>query len=179
METRPQRKNIRLEKGNYDATGAYFITICTQNRRCLLSRVGTGVPDGPRIQLMPYGAIAEKYILQMNDFYQHIRAESYVIMPNHIHLLLVVCGPSRTPVPTGTDHAENGIVAPVTNKQNSRVSQYISTLKRFCNKEYGKNIWQARSYDHIIRSRRDYDEHLRYIRDNPIRWPYDELYMKT
>ncbi len=176
MGDRPQRKTMRLERGNYSATGAYFLTVCTKDRRCLLSHVGTGVPDGPHIQLTKYGAVVEKYILQMNDFYQDIRAESYVIMPNHIHLLLVVCGPSRTPVPTEVGGTVNGIVAPITQKQNSAVSRYISTLKRFCNKEYGENIWQARSYDHIIRSRQDYDDHLRYIRENPLRRHYDELY---
>ena len=60
--------------------------------------------------------------------------------------------------------------------QNSVPSRFVSTFKRFCNKEYGVNIWQYRSNDHIIRNRQDYDEHLRYIYENPIRWCYDELY---
>ena len=59
-----------------------------------------------------------------------------------------------------------------------REHQFVSTLKRFCNKEYGENIWQARFYDHIIRNRRDYEEHVKYILENPIRWEYDELYSK-
>jgi REP element-mobilizing transposase RayT len=52
----------------------------------------------------------------------------------------------------------------------------MSTLKRFCNKEIGENIWQPRSYDHIIRSKEDLEEHLRYIAENPLKWQYDELY---
>ena len=72
-----------------------------------------------------------------------------------------VFGPSRTPVPT---------------VQNSVPSRFVSTFKRFCNKEYGINIWQYRSNDHIIRNRQDYEEHLRYIYENPMRWYYDELY---
>lgn len=84
-------------------------------------------------------------------------------MPNHIHILLFVKenGQSRTPVPT---------------RANSAFSQFISTFKRFCNKEYGENIWQDRANGHIIRNREDYEEHLRYIYENPIRWYYDELY---
>ncbi len=175
-EAFPKRKNIRLKNGNYDATGAYFITICTQNRRCMLSHVGTGVLDGLHTQLTAYGAIAEKYILQMNDFYQDIQAESYVIMPNHIHLLLVIHGPSRTPVPTEVGVSDNITIAPTTKMQNSVITRYVSTFKRFCNKEYGRNIWQARSHDHIIRSRQDYDAHVRYIYENPLRWHCDELY---
>ena len=60
--------------------------------------------------------------------------------------------------------------------QNSVVSRFVSTFKRFCNKEYGGNIWQARSYDHIIRDQRDFDKHLQYIYENPYGWQKDELY---
>ena len=167
-----KRKPLRLERYDYNRAGAYFITICTQNKHCLLSRiVGTGVLDCPEIALTPYGKIADKYINQLNNFYQHISVDRYVIMPNHIHILLFVSphnnlnpienGQSRTPVPTGA---------------NSVVSQFVSTFKRFCNKEYGKNLWQSRFYDHIIRNQKDYEEHANYIHKNPVRWYYDELY---
>ena len=141
------RHNTRLRGYDYNTPGAYFLTICVENRKCILSRiVGTGVLDGPNIDLLPYGHIAAKYIDQLNAFYDDISIESYVIMPNHIHILLQILeGPSRTPVPT---------------VQNSVVSRFVSTFKRFCNKEYGENIWQARSYDHIIRDQRDFDKHL-------------------
>ena len=226
MDDLPKRKTTRLKNFNYNNTGAVFLTICTQNRRCILSHiisagtgvpdgpanhshlvgtgvpdgptnglhhvgtgvpdgptndlhhvgtgapdgptndlhlVGTGVPDGPFVELSQYGKIADKYINQLGNFYEYLSVERYVIMPNHIHIMLFIsdCGPSGTPVPT---------------LQNSVVSRFVSTFKRFCNKEYGKNIWQARSYDHVIRSREDYDEHIKYIYENPVRWYYDELY---
>ncbi len=160
----PKRKNIRKQNFNYSKAGAYFITICTDNRCAILSRiVGTGVLDGPYVELMPYGQIADKYIKQLNDFYDNIKVVEYVIMPNHIHIMLLVFddGPSRTPVPT---------------TQNSIVSRFISTFKRFCNKECGHNIWQYRSNDHIVRNYEDYREHLQYIRLNPARWREDSLY---
>ena len=158
------RKTIRLPGYDYNKPGAYFLTICTENRRCILSRVvGTGVLDGPSIELLPYGEIAAKYINQINGFYDNISVESYVIMPNHIHILLSVKGegPSGRPVPT---------------LQNSIISRFVSTFKRFCNKEYGKNIWQSRSYDHIIRDQTDFDKHLQYIYENPFGWQQDEFY---
>ncbi|MBR2160069.1 MAG: hypothetical protein IJ938_02015, partial [Clostridia bacterium] len=92
-----------MKNFDYNTVGVYFITICTKNRRCLLSRiVGTGVLDCPQVELTESGKIAEKYINQLNGFYEHISVESYVIMPNHIHLLLFIKenGQSRTPVPT-------------------------------------------------------------------------------
>ena len=64
----PKRKPIRLKEYDYSQPGAYFLTICTQSRRCVLSRiVGDGVLDVPEIELSQYGKIADKYIRQMND----------------------------------------------------------------------------------------------------------------
>ena len=164
MNSLPKRKPTRIKDYDYNSSGAYFLTICTQNRQCILSHVvGTGLPDCPSVQFAPHGEIADKIINQLNDFYEDISVDRYVIMPNHIHLLLLVRqgGPSRTPVPT---------------RQNSVVSRFVSTFKRFCNKEYGENIWQSRFNDHVIRNREDYEAHLRYIHENPTRWYYDELY---
>ena len=163
-----KRKTTRLAGADYNRDQAVFMTICTKERKCILSRiVGTGVLDGPQIELTKYGPIVDKYIHQLHDFYEDLSIESYVIMPNHINIMLRVDGaengPSRTPVPT---------------VQNSIPSRFVSTFKRFCNKEYGANIWQYRSNDHIIRNRQDYEEHLRYIYENPIRWLYDELYVE-
>ncbi len=159
----PKRKTIRLKSFDYNKNGKYFITICTKNRSCLLSNiVGTGVPDGPYIELKQFGIIADKYINELGSFYNNLSVDKYVIMPNHIHILLSVnSGPSGTPVPT---------------LQNFIVSRFVSTFKRFCNKEYGENIWQYRFNDHIIRNQDDYIEHLKYIHNNPINWYYDELY---
>ena len=168
-----KRKAIRYEDFDYNTVGVYFITICTKNKQCMLSEiVGTGVLDCPQIKLTSYGEIADKYINQLNDFYNHLSIESYVIMPNHIHFLLFIQkekqtfknGQSGTPVPTNVERA------------NSSFSHFISTFKRFCNKEYGKNIWQARSYDHIIRNYEDYENHVKYIHENPTQWYFDELY---
>lgn len=86
----PQRRTNRLDYYDYSQNGAYFITICTLDRKRILSKVnvGTGVLDCPQIQLLNYGIIADKYIRQLNDFYDHISVDRYVIMPDHIHILL-------------------------------------------------------------------------------------------
>ncbi|MBR7182111.1 MAG: transposase, partial [Clostridia bacterium] len=119
--------------------------------------------------LLPWGKIVDKYITQMSDFYEDMKVEQYVIMPNHIHFLFSVKkdGASRTSPPT-----REGEVS----RQHAAASRFVSTLKRFCNKEIGQSIWQRHFYDHIIRTQEDYEEHLRYIQSNPARWHYDELY---
>ena len=167
----PERKPTRIKKYDYRSICAYFITICTQDRKQILSEivktdnitnnniVGGDVLDAPiNVQLLPYGKIAEKYIKQLQDYYDNVKINYYVIMPDHIHILLFVKnGASRTSPPT---------------RQHSTLSRFVSTFKRFCNKEYGKNIWQDSFYDHIIRNKEDYDEHVKYIHDNPLKWYY-------
>ena len=101
----------------------------------------------------------------MNDFYDSITVDNYVIMPNHIHLLIQIIendtsnGTSRTPSPT-----------------NSIIAKFVSTLKRFCNKEYGKNIWQSSYNDHIIRGEKDYQKIWVYIDNNVLKWNLDCFY---
>ncbi len=165
MNDLPKRKPTRLKDYDYSTPGAYFITICVKDRKQILSKiiVGDGVLDVPKNILTKYGIIADKYINQLNDFYDYIFVDKYVIMPNHIHLLLSIKdfenGTSRTPSPTS-----------------SIVSKFISTFKRFCNKEYGENIWQRLSNDHIIRGEKDYQKIWEYIDSNVIRWEKDCFY---
>ena len=161
-----KRKKLRLLDFDYNTPGAYFITICTHNRNNILSKifvVGGDVPDAPSSsELLPFGKIAEKYINQLSNFYADIKVDKYVIMPNHIHIMLFV-----------TDNSDS---IHSNTKQHSAVSRFISTFKRFCNKEYGCNIWQRGFNDHIIRNQTDYEKHLKYIDENVIKWTLDELY---
>ena len=164
----PQRKRNRKYEFDYSAARSYFITICTQNRRLILSRilpVGGDVLDAPpNIEMLPYGETVEKILNQLNEFYEEYAIEEYVIMPNHIHFILFVLenGRSRTSAPT---------------KQHSAVSQFISTLKRFCNKECGDQLFQRSFYDHVIRDGEEHEKIRGYIRENPTKWANDELYV--
>ena len=168
----PERKRNRLRNYDYSSCGAYFITICTENRQKILSRiVGADVPDGPKtVSLLPQGEIAEKYIRQWNDFHDDAKVERYVIMPNHIHIILAVYSGDILPMEGGASRT-----SPPT-RQHEAVPQFVSTLKRFCNKEYNGNIWQRSFHDHIIRDRRDYQEISQYIQDNPRLWREDCFY---
>ena len=170
----PQRKPNRIENYDYSQQGAYFITICTQDRRKILSKISVGTPlpgcpektyieDGhprtgvPTIELLWHGKIADQYIRQLDGFYEHISVDKYVIMPDHIHLLMTIQETSGHPgrgVPTRT----------------SVIARFVGTFKRFCNKEYGENIWQSRYYDHVIRNQQDYNEVWEYIENNPRKW---------
>ena len=163
----PKRKPTRLREYNYSTPGGYFVTICTKDKKKLLSDiiVGDGVLDVPQNKLSDFGKIADKHIQHMNDFYVDISVEKYVIMPNHVHMLVQIIenknGTSWTPSPT-----------------NSRLAQFVSAFKRFCNKEYGVNIWQRSYHDHIIRGQKDYEEIWKYIDTNVSCWEKDCFYNK-
>ena len=84
----PKRKRIRLKDYDYSQDGYYFITICTKDKvKILCNIVGTGVLDGPQIKYTKYGKIADNQIAIMSDFYNDIKVDKYVIMPNHIDYL--------------------------------------------------------------------------------------------
>ena len=116
----PKRKQIRLREYNDSTPGAYFVTICTNDRRCSLSDivVGDGVLDVPNVRLSPYGKIVAETLREIEKTYTWLALDRYVIMPNHIHILLRMedrgpdnglgtaparetgDGPSGTPAPT-------------------------------------------------------------------------------
>lgn len=169
----PQRKSPRLKGFDYSSEYAFFVTICTKDRKCLLSHiVGTGEDTCPSVELTQYGEFAQQVLQEMDSFYDHIAVDAFVIMPNHIHALV------RIVKMMGSD--ENGQVrTPVPTSQNSILSAFVATFKRLCTKHYGESVWQTRFYDHIIRDEKDYQAHLRYIDENPLRWQLDELYNDT
>ena len=153
-----QRKNTRLKDFDYSNEGAYFVTICTKGRKKLLSIiVGEGLAPP---ELKPCGKIAKEQLLLLEKRYPCTSVESYVIMPNHIHMILLITG-GASPSPTVSDI----------------VCTFKSLTSRLCKKEHGiENIFQRSFYDHIIRNKEDFEEHIKYIYENPMRWHCDELY---
>lgn len=163
----PKRKTIRLKGYNYSSSGVYFITICTYKKEKILSEITGTIYETPIGILTEYGKIAERYLLSMSNYYEDVKIDKFVIMPNHIHMMLRIGdnaksgnnGPSGMTVPTG------GIVG-----------RFVGTFKRLTNKEAGRNLWQGRSYDHIIRSDRDYNKIYEYIETNVEKWQLDCFY---
>ncbi len=162
----PKRKHPRLDTQVYQSAGAYFITICTQARRCLLSRiVGRGLAPAA-IEYTQYGEIAEQELLLLEERYSFLKIDRYVIMPNHIHALFLFDNETAgaSPRPTVMDV----------------VCAYKSLTTRACKKQYSiDKLFQTSFYEHIIRNKQDYDEISRYIEENPARWREDELYIEV
>ena len=159
----PKRKHPRLDHYDYSSSGAYFVTICTQNRRCLFSRiVGRGLAPA-EIQYTEYGKIAEEQLLLLEKRYQTLKIDRYVIMPNHIHVILILDDNTAgaSPRPTVMDV----------------VCAYKSLTTRECKKVWSvEKLFQTSFYEHVIRGYEDYIEIAKYIDENPASWEDDKLY---
>ena len=160
----PKRKHTRLKHYDYSSAGAYFITICTHNRRCLLSRiVGRGLAPA-EIQYTAYGQIAQAQLLLLEQRYPSLKIDRYVIMPNHIHAIVLleeVAGASQRPAITDI------------------VCAYKSLTTRQCKKVLPiDKLFQSSFYEHVIRNREDYQGIAEYIDHNPKQWELDRLYVK-
>ena len=160
----PKRKPTRLKEYDYSTSGAYFVTICVKDRKQLLSKiVGDDAYIVPKNHLSNYGSICDKYIYNINIKYENATIDKYVIMPNHIHVIMILSGRAAgaSPRPTITDI----------------VCTYKSLTTRECKKSgFREKLFQTSFYEHVIRSREDYEKIAKYIYENPIRWCYDELY---
>ena len=161
-----KRKHSRLKTYDYTNSGCYFITFCTKDRAHVLSSiVGRGPLTPPRVELTNIGKIAAEVIERTSVVYPGISIDNYVIMPNHVHLLIRISpvdGGVRAPRPT-----ENGSVS---------ITEVIKAMKSITTRKIGTKIWQTSFYDHVIRNDEDYQTRFRYIKENPAKWQQDKYY---
>ncbi len=152
------RKPLRLKGWNYGKSAAYFITICTGEKKHVLGKVvGADVLIGPQVELSQYGKAADMVLSQMPT------VDKYVVMPNHVHIIFVIpspkvseSGPMKTSAPT--------------------VPGLVRYFKRMVTQACGVSIWQRSFYDHIIRNEADYLRVWQYIDTNPAKWQDDCYY---
>lgn len=160
MDKLPQRKNIRLKKYDYSEAGYYFITICTKDKKSLFWNVGaTFGRQFMKPQLSNIGEIINGEMNKVDSIYENVEINKYVIMPNHIHMIIVLhpeTGPAKL-VPT--------------------ISRIIQQFKGSITKQVGFPLWQKSFYDHIIRNQQEYEKVYEYIETNPLKWKEDKYYI--
>ena len=161
---------MRLKDWDYSAPGAYFITICTRDKRCILSRIEkpdvTPVGEGlapPVIKLTDAGWLVEKQIRLIPETFPTVSVDNFMIMPNHVHLLLKISAL------TGAASC-----SPTTRDSIIRVVQVIKSQSSRLSGE--GTLWQRSFYDHIVRNDTDYQQISEYITSNPARWAEDRFY---
>ncbi|MBQ2927508.1 MAG: transposase [Oscillospiraceae bacterium] len=154
----PIRKHPRLKKYDYSQCGCYHITICVKNLSPILSCiVPAGTPDArAAVKLTPAGLVVEQYIQSIPNAYVGVQLVKYVIMPNHVHLLLALEQQPSTSIPT-----------------------IVRSLKRMVGRTLGKPIWQDSYYDVVIRNDVMFQCEWEYIDSNPDKWAEDDLFVQT
>ena len=147
------RKPNRLKNYDYSQNGAYFITICVQDRKPILSQiiVGEGLAP-PVLKLLPFGECIKEQINNLEIRYENVKIDNYVIMPNHIHILMRIENQTGGASPSPT------------------ISRIIQQFKGYVTKQIGESIWEKLYYDHIIRDDIDYQQIWQYIDENPTKW---------
>jgi len=160
----PKRKLQRLSGYDYSQCGVYFVTLCTQNKRCLFGNYGDG-----NVIINDAGKMVDRIILEVNCFYPEVTVENHVIMPNHLHALLAIqeAGTTRRSFPTSI--SEN-----IQRFKTFTTRLYIEGVHKGIYPPFEGKIWQKSFHDHIIRDEIDLTTHLDYIDNNPIRFMDDE-----
>ena len=172
-----RHKFTRLRYYDYSKCGAYFVTICTENRANLFGQLSSSVEAHPCVRPNEAHRMVEKWLLKLQERFENVILDYYVIIPDHIHFVLLLPGTNSG--------AHMG--APLQEKTKAGVSlydvikwfktqttnEYIRSVKQGKFPKFNKRIWQRGYYDHIIRSRDELCETRKYMRDNPARRYYE------
>jgi len=189
------RRSIRLEGYDYAGAGAYFVTICVQDKKCLFGEIVAG-----EMVLNDAGGIVADEWLKTARIRQEIELDEWVVMPNHFHGIVVITrrgdrpvalvgdaqgnsgdrgnsrysgnsGDRRSPLPRGPQPKSIGaLMAGFKSAATKRINELRQTP--------GTKIWQRNYWEHVIRNGVDLHEIREYIQNNPLKWELDNLYAR-
>jgi len=176
------RHSIRLKKYDYSQSGLYFVTICTQNRENLFGNIVGANHDSPvpKMVLNEFGKIVNKKINELKK-YKNVDIDIYCVMPNHIHLILIIVGAGPCACPSRV--RPNGLGS--TQGSTPTVGEYVKRLKTITTRIYienvnnknwppfNKRLFQRNYYEHIIRNEIELNKIREYIINNPSMWDRD------
>ncbi|HMM42232.1 MAG TPA: hypothetical protein PKA95_10050 [Thermomicrobiales bacterium] len=171
---RHRRGSMRASWWDYAGCGAYFVTICTHHRLTLFGDVVDG-----RVYLSPAGTMAAESWAAVPDRFSGIALDAYVVMPNHLHGIVVV----RTGRHDESHREQSAVV--VSGTSDGSLGRVIQAFKSLTTVAYGRGVrehgwqpfdgrlWQRNYYDHIIRNADELGRVRAYIARNPARWAHD------
>ena len=188
------RRSIRLKGYDYTRPGAYFVTICTQNRACLFWD-----DHNDKIVLSPMGLIAKRAWLDLPRHYAHAQMDAFCIMPNHVHGIIVLncddVSPRRGGSAPAADIGPGQMIdcnrplpfqpqtRPYSDDTGDRhgLPELVRAFKSFSARRInaarhtpGVPVWQRNYYEHIIRNQDEWQRIRDYILANPENWGVDE-----
>ncbi|MBQ8587742.1 MAG: transposase [Oscillospiraceae bacterium] len=148
----PKRIHPRLPEFDYSSEGDYFLTLCAAKRINLFSQIRKkqdGIDLSATVELTPLGKMINQYIASIPNAYPGVQITSYVIMPDHVHMIVRLPRRAESSRPT--------------------VPQIVGAFKRLTNRACGQKLWQTSYYDHVIRNEQDLHTRIEYIETNPLR----------
>jgi len=178
---RHHRRSIRLRGYDYTRPGAYFVTIVTRRRECLLGEIVDG-----KMVLSEYGRIVAEEWERTALVRPYVRLDEFVVMPNHIHGIIWIVGDdavgatrpvgaTRRVAPTGSTTGGRP-TGPRAGSLGAIIAQFKSAAAKRINQIRGTPgvpVWQRNYYEHIVRNERALNAIRQYIRNNPARWTDD------
>ncbi|PIP17282.1 MAG: transposase [Candidatus Portnoybacteria bacterium CG23_combo_of_CG06-09_8_20_14_all_37_13] len=176
------RRSIRLKEYDYSSYGWYFVTICAQDRELYFGNVENGC-----LKLSKFGEIAQKYLLQIPEHFQNTEIDEYIVMPNHIHAVIIIENDNSV----GVIHElplQNGLIQQspeqwrewFKQRRQMLLPKIIGWFKMNSAKQInillnqsGIPLWQRNYYERIIRNNKELNRIRQYIISNPDNWETD------
>ena len=170
------RHSIRLKGYDYSQAGAYFVTICTHNKACVFGDVVDG-----EMRLNEYGAIVKDEWLRTDTLRENVVIDEYIIMPNHIHGIVIIMGDGRGTLQrasTGPIRATHRVAPTARGLISNSIGAIIGQFKSIVTKDVRKMgfryfKWQRNYYEHVIRNEDKLNRTREYVLNNPLQWQFD------
>jgi putative transposase len=172
------RRSIRLKSYDYSQEGVYYVTICTQQRECLFGEVRCD-----EMQLSHAGRAIQMAWEELPRRFEGVDLDAFVVMPNHVHGILVVFGGPggrEGRDPGGGEHKVRphgtlpGTVGRIVQAFKSiSTLEYAAGVKQYGWPSFQGRLWQRNYYEHIIRDEETLNLIREYISTNPARWAQD------
>ncbi len=162
----------RWQNWSYSNIGNYFITICTNNREMILGSISDG-----KMHLSKLGEIVKKEIDKIPTYYEGVIVDTWIIMPNHIHLIISLTVETIHELSLSNDEKYRKKRRQMTiSKVIGKFKMNTSKQMNIINQSKGYKNWQANYYDHVIRNEKEYNIIKQYIINNPANWQKDKFH---
>ena len=152
----PVRKPLRLKNYDYSSDGYYFVTICTQNKKKYFGEISAS----NHMRFSKIGLIAKKHIENIQKHYSNVRIDRYIVMPNHIHMIVVI-----------------GCQGLLIDDNKPTLSNVVGLYKSGVTREVGFSVWQRLFHEHVIRNETAYIKISEYIENNSFLWKKDIFFI--
>ena len=183
-ENKRERRSIRLQNYDYSQAGAYFVTICTQNRTCLFGNINDG-----QLLLNDTGRLVAGEWLKCAELRPDVGLDEWVLMPNHLHAILFIDGRGTAYHTLATETQSVGTARrapaieqfgmPVAGSLPTIIRSFKSAATKCINESRnspGEKLWQRNYWERVVRDEKELHEMQEYIGNNPRQWELDKLH---